>query len=120
MFTLNPVSQAVAAVGSHLHRMSAKTWRWHGLNVVLADGTTALMPDTLKNQAAFHQQSYQKPGLGFPIVRLLVLISLSSGTVIDYRLGPYQGKGSGESSLFSQVMEPLSAGDLVLADAMLL
>lgn len=49
-------------------------------------------------------------------MRLLALISLSTGTVIDYRLWPYQGKGTGESSLFSQVMDALSTGDLLLAD----
>jgi Transposase DDE domain len=113
---LAQMTQAVATVGSRLHQLSAKAWRWRGLNVVLVDGTTALMPDTPKNQAVFPQQSHQKPGLGFPIVRLLALISLSTGTVIDYRLGPYQGKGTGESSLFSQVMDALSAGDLLLAD----
>ena len=84
--------------------------------MVLADGTTALMPDTPKNQAVFPQQSHQKPGLGFPIVRMLALISLSTGTIIDYRLSPYQGKGTGEATLFSQVMNALLAGDLLLAD----
>ena len=113
---LTQMSQAVATVGSRLHRLSAKTWRWRGLNVVLADGTTALMPDTPKNQAVFPQQSHQKPGLGFPIVRMLALISLSTGTIIDYRLSPYQGKGTGEATLFSQVMNALLAGDLLLAD----
>jgi hypothetical protein len=113
---LPQMTQAVATVGSRLHQLSAKAWRWRGLNVVLADGTTALMPDTPKNQAVFPQQSHQKPGLGFPIVRLLALISLSTGTVITYRLGPYQGKGTGESSLFSQVLNALLTGDLLLAD----
>ena len=113
---LTQMTQAVATVGSRLHQLSAKTWRWRGLNVVLADGTTALMPDTPKNQAVFPQQSHQKPGLGFPIVRMLALISLSTGTVIDYRLSPYQGKGTGEATLFSQVMNALLAGDLLLAD----
>jgi hypothetical protein len=113
---LTQMTQAIATAGSRLHQLSAKAWRWCGLNVVLADGTTALMPDTPKNQAVFPQQSHQKPALGFPIVRMLALISLSAGTVIDYRLSPYQGKGAGESSLFSQVMKTLLAGDLLLAD----
>jgi hypothetical protein len=113
---LTQMTQAVATIGARLHQQSTKAWRWHGLNVVLADGTTALMPDTSENQAAFPQQSNQQPGLGFPIVRLLALISLSVGTVIDYRLSPYQGKGTGESSLFKQVMDALLTGDLLLAD----
>jgi hypothetical protein len=113
---LTQMSQAVATTGSRLHQQSPLAWLGHGLNVVLADGTTALMPDTPKNQTVFPQQSNQKPGLGFPIVRLLALISLATGVIIDYRHGPYQGKGTGESSLFSQMLSSLLTGDLLLAD----
>ena len=113
---LTQMSQAVATTGSRLHQQSPMAWLWHGLNVVLADGTTVLMPDTPKNQAVFPQQSNQKPGLGFPIVRLLALISLATGVIIDYRHGPYQGKGTGETSLFSQMLNSLLTGDLLLAD----
>jgi hypothetical protein len=113
---LSQMTQAVATTGSRLHQQCAMAWLWHGLNVVLVDGTTVLMPDTPKNQAVFPQQSNQKPGLGFPIVRLLALISLATGTIIDYRLGAYQGKGTGETSLFSQVLNSLLTGDLLLAD----
>ena len=98
---LAQMAQAVATTGSRLHQQSIKAWLWHGLNVVLVDAATVLMPDTPKNQAVFPQQSNQKPGLGFPIVRLLALISLATGAIIDYRLGAYQGKGTGETSLFS-------------------
>ena len=113
---LAQMAQAVATTGSRLHQQSIKAWLWHGLNVVLVDAATVLMPDTPKNQAVFPQQSNQKPGLGFPIVRLLALISLATGAIIDYRLGAYQGKGTGETSLFSQVLNTLITGDLLLAD----
>jgi hypothetical protein len=114
-----PLAQMKAAtmnVGSRLHQQSAKTWRWYGYNVVLTDGTTVQMPDTPENQAVFPQQSNQKPGLGSPIVRIVALISLAAGTVINYSLGPYQGKQTGESSLFSQLLSSLSMGDLLMAD----
>jgi hypothetical protein len=114
--SLTQMSQAVATTGSRLHQQCTMAWLWHGLNVVLADGTTVLMPDTPKNQAVFPQQNNQKPGLGFPIVRLLALISLATGVIIDYRHGPYQGKGTGETSLFSQLLNSLLTGDLLLAD----
>jgi hypothetical protein len=91
-------------------------WRWKGYNIVLTDGTTVIMPDTPDNQAVFPQQSNQKPGLGFPIARMLALISLAAGTVMDYRLGAYQGKGTGETSLLSELLGCLSVGDLLMAD----
>jgi hypothetical protein len=110
------MTQAVATTGSRLHQQCTMAWLWHGMNVVLADATTVLMPDTPKNQAIFPQQSNQKPGLGFPIARLLALISLATGAIIDYRLGAYQGKGTGETSLFSLMLNSLLTGDLLLAD----
>ena len=113
---LTQMTEAVTTTGSRLHQSSTEPWLWHGLNVVLADAATLSMPDTPENQAVFPQQNYQKPGLGFPIVRLLALISLATGAVIDYSLGAYQGKGTGETSLFSQVMNSLLSGDLLMAD----
>ena len=49
-------------------------------------------------------------------VRNVGLISLATGTIIDYRMGAYQGKGTGETSLFSQLLDSLLTGDLLLAD----
>ncbi len=114
-----PLVQMKAAVintGSQLHQQSAKTWRWHGYKVVLTDGTTLQMPDTPENQAVYPQPSNQKLGLGFPILRMVALMSLTAGTVLNYSLGPYQGKQAGESSLFSQLLNSLSIGDLLIAD----
>ncbi len=44
---------------------------------------------TPENQKAYPQQSAQKKGLGFPIMRLVGLISLSSGTVLDVAMARY-------------------------------
>jgi hypothetical protein len=83
-----------------LHEESRPKWSWKEFNVVLVDGTTVLMPDTVQNQQAYPQQRVQKEGLGFPIARVVGFISLSAGTITDYAIGPFQGKGTGESSLF--------------------
>jgi len=47
---------------------------------------------------------------------MVVLISLAAGTVFDYSLGAYQGKGTGETSLLSQLFGSLLVGDLLMAD----
>lgn len=112
---LEPLVEAVRSIGKKLTRQ-AEQWDWRGYHVVMVDGSTALMPDTQDNQETFPQQSNQKPGLGFPIVRIVALISWSVGTVMDYAIGPYQGKGTGETSLFSHLMATLSKGHLLLAD----
>jgi hypothetical protein len=44
---------------------------WCGLSVQAVDGTALTAPDTSENQAAYPQQKVQRPGCGFPILRLV-------------------------------------------------
>jgi hypothetical protein len=88
-----------------------------GRPIKIADGTTVSMPDTPANQKAYPQQSAQKKGLGFPILRLVGLIGLSCGAVLDVAMGPYQGKRTGETALLRQLLDHLEAGDILLVDA---
>lgn len=91
-----------------------ETWLWHGRRVTRVDGTTASMPDTAENQEAFPQSKTQGIGLGFPLVRMVALIALSTGVVRDLALGPYEGKETGETALFRTLWEGLEAGEIVL------
>jgi hypothetical protein len=91
-------------------------WRWKGREVKVVDGTTLSMPDTRANQKAYPQPRSQKPGLGFPLVRLVCLFSLDTGAVLDAALGPYRGKGNGELSLFRKLRSRLEQGDVLLGD----
>jgi hypothetical protein len=88
-----------------------------GRPVKIVDGTTGSMPDTAENQKEYPQQSAQKPGLGFPILRWVALISLSCGAVLDVAMGPYAGKRTGETALLRQLLGGLRAGDVLLGDA---
>ena len=92
------------------------SWLWHGRHVKLVDGTTASMPDTEANQAEYPQHPSQEEGLGFPIVRMVVLLSLATGMLCDMALGPYQGKETGEPALFRELFGRLEADDIVLGD----
>jgi hypothetical protein len=88
-----------------------------GRPVKVVDGTTVSMPDTPQNQAEYPQPPTQKPGLGFPLMRVVAVMSLNCAAVLDVAFGPYSGKGSGEPSLFrAMLLDTLSAGDVVLAD----
>lgn len=92
-------------------------WHWKGRVVKLVDGTTFSMPDTPENQEAFPQSRAQRPGLGFPIARLVVVFSLAVGTALDMAIAPYRGKQTGENSLFRTLWDnALVAGDVVLGD----
>jgi len=103
--------------GTQLHDQAKPGRLLGGRPIKIADGTTVSMPDTPANQKAYPQHSAQKPGVGFPILRLVGLISLSCGAVLDVAMGPYCGKGTGETALLRQLLGGLRAGDVLLADA---
>jgi putative transposase len=102
--------------GKQVENESPQTWLWHGRRVRVVDGSTLTMPDTPENQAAYPQQKTQKPGCGFPIARILVIFSLSVGTVLEAAISKYQGKQTGENSLFRRLYDALAEGDIILAD----
>ena len=106
----------VRETGSAWEGQAAESWFWRGRRVRVVDGTTVTMPDTEENQAAYPQQKNQKPGCGFPIVRLVVVFSLAVGTVLDAALSKYEGKLTGENSLFRGLHGLLEKSDVVLAD----
>lgn len=91
-------------------------WLWHGRHVKLVDGTTVSMPDTPQNQAVYPQSRRQKPGVGFPIARMVVLFSLATAMVCGMAMGPYAGKETGETALLRQLLGQLDKGDILLAD----
>lgn len=112
-----PVLKRLAVeAGRNLERHLPKDWLWHGKPVTLVDGTTMILPDTPENQEAFPQLSSQEPGSGFPIIRLVVLLSLASACLLGMALAPYEGKETGETALLRKLLDELNAGDVLLAD----
>ena len=93
-------------------------WKWNGRNVFVADGSHVSMPDTPQNQASYPQPAAQQPGIGFPLARVAVLLSLATGACHDLAIAPYAGKGTGETTLLRRMYNALSPGDVVLADAL--
>jgi hypothetical protein len=93
-----------------------KAWLWKGRHVKLADGTTVSMPDTVENQQEYPQQAAQEEGLGFPVARMVVLLSLATAMVCGMAIGPYSGKETGELALMRQLLDQLDADDILLTD----
>src|SRR5439155_21480024 len=93
-------------------------WKWNGRDVCIADGSHVSMPDTQENQASYPQPEAQQPGIGFPLARVAVLLSLATGACHDLASAPYAGKGTGETTLLRQMYDSLSPGDVVVADAL--
>jgi hypothetical protein len=103
-------------VAQGCEHVSPNHWLWHGRHVLLADGATVTMPDTSPNQAEYPQHVAQQPGLGFPLVRLVVLLSLATAMVCGMALGPYAGKETGEPALFRELLDGVDPRTLFLAD----
>jgi len=106
----------VVHVAQQVEDEAPHEWRWHGRRALLVDGTTVTAPDTEANQAAYPQPSSQAPGLGFPIIRLVVLLGLATGTLLDAAMGRYSGKETGETALLRTLLDGLRAGDVLVAD----
>jgi hypothetical protein len=113
---LGVVTRLVRQTARGIDGRAADAWLWKGRRVALVDGTTASMPDTPENQRAFPQSKAQGIGLGFPLVRMVAVISLATGVVRDLALGPYKGKETGETALLRTLLNGLGAGAIVLGD----
>ena len=110
------VSTLTRYTGSLMDNEVPVQWRWQGRSVRLIDGTTVTLPDTPENQAIYPQQRSQKSGLGFPICRIVGVICLASGGILNAAIGPFSGKGASEQTLLRRMLDTFEAGDVVLGD----
>jgi hypothetical protein len=86
---------------------------WLGHSVKVLDATTVDVPDTAANQADFPQPPSQKPGLGFPLVRVSAMFCLASGALLGYVTGAY---AQSELVLATKLLKHLRPRDVLLAD----
>ncbi len=113
---LKVITDLVQGTAQRLQEQAPDSWLWKGREVALVDGSTVSMPDTAANQEVFPQPSSQKPGVGFPLARLVAVISLTTGALRALAVGPYSGKETGETALFRTLWDHLKAGEIVLGD----
>jgi len=106
----------VYTLGDELESRVPADWLWLGRHVKLGDGTTLLAPDTDANREVWPQARTQKPGLGFPILRMVVLLSLATAALCGLAIGPYKGKETGEPALLRELLDRFQPGDVFLAD----
>lgn len=106
----------VKEVGTSFEYKTPSGWKPYGRTLKVFDGTTVKMADTKANQTAYPQHGNQKKGCGFPMLRLLAVMTLSMGTVVDYAVGAYKGKGTGEQSLLREIFSCIEKDDITLGD----
>lgn len=84
-----------------------------GRPVKVADCSTTQLPDTKKNQKRYPQPSSQKPGCGFPLIKFLVLFSLSSGAILRVTMAHWKNH---DLRLLHGLWDALDKGDILLGD----
>ena len=84
-----------------------------GRRVRIVDGTGVSMPDTEANQECWPQPGAQKPGLGFPVAKLVGFFSLASGALLEHEMGRLREH---DSLLLNRLMGKIRKGDILLAD----
>jgi len=111
------VSTLALNVGTMIAGDAPSWWHWQGRRVRLVDGATVTLADTEENQEAYPQPSSQKPGLGFPQCRVVGLLCLGSGALLNAATAPCEGKGSDEQTLLRSMLDTLEPGDILLGDS---
>lgn len=79
----------------------------------ICDGSSVLTSDTPENQAVYPQHSNQAPGCGFPIAKIVVMFSLTTGAVMEILIAAFK---TSEVVLARQLYHNLMPEDVVLAD----
>src|SRR6267154_1249186 len=107
---IDTLARLRCAVAAHAQKAGQL---WNGFCVKVIDGTGLSMPDTPKNQRAYPQSREQKPGCGFPFMKVVGVFSLTTGALLDYAKG---NKHQHELSLLHRLLDQFKPGDLALAD----
>jgi len=96
-----------------VRRVAAQGRHWCNRTVVVVDGLSASMPDQPDLQRAWPQPCGQKPGCGFPVMRLVAIFCWASGCLLEWAAGSLHVS---EITLVRRLYEKLKAGTVVLGD----
>lgn len=101
-------------LGNQLDGSVRKSLFWKGRRVGIVDGSSLSMPDTPQNQKLYPQPSEQKPGCGFPVVKIVAVFSLLTGAVRTFIKGDLSLH---ERTMFHQLWDDIVAlYDLLIGD----
>lgn len=107
------LEKALSATAEAADRCVSSGGQLRGRPVKVVDGSTTQLADTSKNQEKYPQPAIQKPGCGFPVLKFLVLFSLTSGAVLQVVLGSLLHY---DLRLLRALWDQLKPGDILLGD----
>jgi hypothetical protein len=112
-FPLSLLEKALSAAAQAAVQRAPRCLLLAGRALKILDGSSVRLADTAKNQKEFPQPKNQKPGCGFPVLRLVVLYCGTSGAVLARRIGSLC---KSELKLFYGLAKELRKGDILIAD----
>jgi len=107
------LEKALDEIARHADRQVGEGGRLRGRPVKVVDGSSVLLADTPENQQRYPQSSHQRPGCGFPSMKMLALFSLSSGAILSVMTDSFR---SHDLRLFRQIWDRLKGGDIIVGD----
>jgi hypothetical protein len=110
------VREAATGIALEINAKVARSDFWGDLHPYVIDGTTLTANDTPENQHAFPQHGAQATGVGFPLLRAVVIQSLTTGMIVNCAMAASRGKGTGEMALARETLPSLQGNVLLLGD----
>lgn len=107
------LEQSNAGVLERIQSSEQPARSWYGRTVKVVDGSSLSMADTEDNQRLYPQPKPQKPGCGFPVMRMVAVFSLSTGALLGLAK---DALSVGERALFRRLGELFLPSDVVLSD----
>ena len=122
------ISQARERVGHEpikwLFERSASKWApnssgahlWRGLRLYGMDGTSILVPNTSENREAFGGHRSHGTESAYPMVRLVVLMTLRSHLLVACNFGAYEGESVHEMEYAKPLCDSIPESSLTVLD----
>src|SRR6266851_4331948 len=107
------LEKALSATAQTADRRAGQGGQIQGRRVIVADGSSTQLADTPDNQQRYPQPSTQRPGCGFPVMKFVALMSLTSGAVLNVALGSLHHH---DLRLLRGLWDQLKKGAILLGD----
>src|SRR6266404_9116635 len=107
------LEKALTATAQAADRRVGRNARLQGRAVKVVDGSTTQLADTPENQKRYPQPTSQKPGCGFPVLKFVALLSLTSGAILNVIVDSLRHH---DLRLLRGLWEQLKKGDILLGD----